>query len=73
MPWKVVKGAGCPVSKPYAVVKSRGEPGKPLGCHASESKAMKQVGALYAAERAAMVESRAAMRVVAKRKAQKRT
>lgn len=53
MPWKVVKGLGCPADKPFAVVKhdADGKPvGSKLGCHKTRSDANKQLAALYANE-----------------------
>lgn len=48
MPWNIHKGhAGCPSSKPYAVV---GPEGRVAGCHPSRIRAIKQQRALYANE-----------------------
>lgn len=48
MPWKAVKSASCPASKPYAVVKKTD--GSVVACHATLESAQKQVAALYANE-----------------------
>lgn len=49
MPWRVTSDAGCPVSKPYAVVKS--DTGELVACHVTQGEAMAQVHALYASEK----------------------
>lgn len=47
MPWKVVEGAGCPDSKPFAVVlKDSGEV-IPGGCHETKQDALDHLKALY--------------------------
>ena len=52
MPWHIGKSEDCPPSKPYAVIKD--SDGSVAGCHETESKAKKQLAALYASERKAM-------------------
>jgi hypothetical protein len=55
MPWHKVKGhKQCPASKPWAVVKDKD--GKVVGCHASESRANKQLAALHVSEEKRMSE-----------------
>jgi HK97 family phage prohead protease len=50
MPWHVDRDhAGCPASKPWAVVKD--SDGSVAGCHATEDDAMSQMAALYANDR----------------------
>lgn len=49
MPYDVKKGMGCPVDKPYAVVK-KGTSEK-LGCHATPEAAGKQIAAVERSER----------------------
>jgi hypothetical protein len=48
MPYKVVTGAGCPESRPFAVVKETD--GQRMGCHPTKDRAERQLRALYAAE-----------------------
>lgn len=48
MPWHVMKSEGCPVSKPWAVMKD--EPHEVVACHESEEAANKHLAALYASE-----------------------
>lgn len=58
MPWKVVSGhAGCPSSKPWAVVKT--DDNSVAGCHPSKSAADKQLAALYASEGTSEMSDRA--------------
>jgi hypothetical protein len=52
MPWHIGKSEDCPASKPYAVIKD--SDGSVAGCHETESKAKKQLAALYSSERKAM-------------------
>jgi hypothetical protein len=52
MPWHIGKSEDCPPSKPYAVIKD--SDGSVAGCHETESKAKKQLAALYSSERKAM-------------------
>ena len=52
MPWHIGKSDDCPPSKPYAVIKD--SDGSVAGCHETESKAKKQMAALYASERKSM-------------------
>lgn len=46
MPYSIRKDKACPVSKPWAVVKS--EDGKLIGCHETQADAQKQHMALMA-------------------------
>lgn len=52
MPWHIGKSKSCPASKPHAVIKD--SDGKVAGCHETEAKATKQMGALYASEERSM-------------------
>jgi HK97 family phage prohead protease len=51
MPWHVAKSAGCPSSRPWAVIKDAD--GSVAGCHPTEASANDQLAALYASEAAA--------------------
>lgn len=48
MPWSIRRGAGCPSTRPWAVVKD--SDGSVAGCHPSRSRAVRQQRALYARE-----------------------
>lgn len=49
MPWTIHRDNRCPLSKPFAVVKSAD--GEVVGCHETREKALKQQAALYANEK----------------------
>lgn len=51
MPYHVTKSKNCPVSKPWATVKS--SDGKVMGCHETREKALAQQRALYANDKKA--------------------
>lgn len=55
MPYHVVKSAKCPVSKPWACLKT--QTGEVMGCHASEKAAQAQMAALYANEPGGMMSA----------------
>jgi hypothetical protein len=50
MPYTVKMSKGCPPDKPWAVIKD--SDGKVMGCHVTQDDANKQVGAIYANEKA---------------------
>lgn len=55
MPYKVMRGQGCPDGKPFAVVKETD--GSRMGCHATREEALAQQAALYAQENMPMNEA----------------
>jgi hypothetical protein len=55
MPWSVKNGAGCPPSRPWAVIKD--SDGSREGCHPTRQMAERQRRALYASERSARADT----------------